>query len=989
MSSELRDQLTVSLGPNYAIERELGGGGMSRVFLARDLTLDRAVVVKVLSSEYSAGVSADRFRREIQVIAKLQHPHVVPLLSAGSSEGGLYYVMPFLGGETLRARIAREGPLPIADCVRVLREVLDALAFAHSHGVIHRDIKPENILVEAGHAIVADFGVAKALKESGNMTSVGIALGTPTYMAPEQAAADSAADHRADLYAVGVVGYEMLTGSPPFSGSPQQVIRAHMVTEAVPVLQRRSDVPEPLAQLVMRALEKEPQDRPQSATEMLNLLASVTTPGTSATAATPPPAKRGANRAVLAAVAVVLLLGAFIAWRYTRPPVMASAQSLAIAPFSVATGDTALVRLGQNLVTTISANMDGVGEIRTADPMAVLSHARAKGALLSATDAMAIARRLGAKSVVHGTLVPTGSTVRADAVLYDVSGAGSQIARVSVIAPADSLAAMTDSLTWGLLRAVWGRGRPPTPAVSAITTHSPTALREFLEGERLFARGDITESSDAYKRAVAADSTFWYAHYRYRSARAWLALPQDTTITRRLRRHVMELPERERSLVATIDSALPQHQRVAAYRKLTERYPDYAPVWVTFGDFLIHHAGRSGHDIHDAIAPWQQAVRLMPGDMEAANHLAYACVTADDPCVASAAAHLDSLVRADSAPSIVGRLSQRMLLLLQAPGRKGLVDSLISVGRRDSIYPVGMNAWRMMFIPAAARQPELIAAWDRINRAAESVSDPLFGDVAGYFLLLDRAMRGDWSGIDSAALVRPHLRTPEPVFSRLAPMRMRALGELQGMITPDERTATGALGLATAKTADRNMLVEGTWIAGLNAMLRGDSTAYRRHLSTLAADTFPTSHIATRSLRAIAAGRGGSHAAAAESLLVLERTHGENAPKVWGAFAADRLLAAQWLSDEKRYEAADSLLRFTQAFAITGTSEAAQAIFAPAYLQRSRIAEGLGNTEAAVRFATVFLAAFDKAPASQKPLLDEARNRIARLGRQDVPKAQP
>src|SRR3954468_10014861 len=214
MSAELRDQVQASLGSNFTLERELGGGGMSRVFLARDAALDRAVVVKVLSGEFTSGVSADRFRREIQLIARLQHPHIVPILSAGASEGGLYYTMPFFGGETLRARLAREGPMSIGQAVRVLREVLDALSFAHGHGVVHRDIKPENILLEAGHAIVADFGIAKALSAAavaggdaanppGALTSHGVSLGTPAYMAPEQASADPTTDHRADVYAVG------------------------------------------------------------------------------------------------------------------------------------------------------------------------------------------------------------------------------------------------------------------------------------------------------------------------------------------------------------------------------------------------------------------------------------------------------------------------------------------------------------------------------------------------------------------------------------------------------------------------------------------------------------------------------------------------------------------------------------------------------------------------------------------------------------------
>ncbi|HET7601239.1 MAG TPA: serine/threonine-protein kinase, partial [Gemmatimonadales bacterium] len=280
---DLREQLQAALGEAYRIERELGGGGMSRVFVAEETALRRRVVVKVLPPELAADMNSDRFRREIQLAASLQHPHIVPLFASGSVDGLLYYTMPFVRGESLRERLAREGELPVADAIRILRDVVDALAYAHAEGLVHRDIKPANILLSGGHAVVTDFGVAKAVREAAErstLTSAGVALGTPVYMAPEQAVADPHTDHRADIYAIGIVAYEMLSGVPPFSaGSPQQVLAAQVTEAPEPLLKRRPAVPATLAAAVMRCLEKRPADRWQTAEQLRHQIEPLATPG--------------------------------------------------------------------------------------------------------------------------------------------------------------------------------------------------------------------------------------------------------------------------------------------------------------------------------------------------------------------------------------------------------------------------------------------------------------------------------------------------------------------------------------------------------------------------------------------------------------------------------------------------------------------------------------------------------------------------------------
>ena len=277
MTSDLQRQLQDILGTAYRIDRELGGAGMSRVFVATDTELERQVVVKVLPPDLAAGINIDRFRREIQLAARLQHPHIVPLLAAGAKGSLLYYTMPFIGGENLRTRLTRIRELPVQEATKILREVADALSYAHEQGVVHRDIKPENILISGNHALVLDFGVSKALSsatsetstEGPTLTSLGIALGTPAYMAPEQAAADPHVDHRADIYALGVVGYELLSGRTPFTGlNQQQTLSAHITTQPTPVSQHRPQMPPGLAAVIMRCLEKHPSDRWQNADDL-------------------------------------------------------------------------------------------------------------------------------------------------------------------------------------------------------------------------------------------------------------------------------------------------------------------------------------------------------------------------------------------------------------------------------------------------------------------------------------------------------------------------------------------------------------------------------------------------------------------------------------------------------------------------------------------------------------------------------------------------
>ena len=327
MTSDLQNQLQEILGSAYRVDRELGGAGMSRVFVATELELERQVVVKVLPPDLAAGINTDRFRREIQLAARLQHPHIVPLLAAGAKGSLLYYTMPYIAGDNLRTRLTKRGEFPVQEATKILREVADALNYAHDQGVVHRDIKPENILISGNHALVLDFGVSKALSsatsetatEGPTLTSLGIALGTPAYMAPEQAAADPNVDARADIYALGIVGYELLSGRTPFSGlNQQQTLAAHITTEPSPVTQHRPQIPPGLASVIMRCIEKRPSDRFQNADDLYAALepysvTSGSTAPTTAVRAVKKPFRWTPQRiAVAAGVAGVVVMG-FIA----------------------------------------------------------------------------------------------------------------------------------------------------------------------------------------------------------------------------------------------------------------------------------------------------------------------------------------------------------------------------------------------------------------------------------------------------------------------------------------------------------------------------------------------------------------------------------------------------------------------------------------------------------------------------------------------------
>ena len=511
--ADLRDQLQASLGGPYRIEQELEGGGMSRVFVAEELALGRRVVVKVLPEQLAGSVSIDRFRREISVAARLQHPHIVPLLSAGETEGLPYYTMPYIEGQSLRARLAR-GELPIAEAISLLRDIARGLEYAHAKGIAHRDIKPDNVLIAGTSAMITDFGVAKAISEATEhtgLTSSGIAVGTPAYMAPEQAAADPATDYRADIYAFGTMAYEMLAGHAPFAGrSTQAMLAAHMTQTPPEITTLRPATPPALAELVTHCLEKRPADRPQSAGEIVRALDQISTSGTQWTSRQPSRTTRprwivpAIAAAGLAAVAIVIALA------MRRPPAETSQsdaiRSIAVLPFENASRDTALDYLEDGI-------SDHVRDALNAVPGLTVK-ARGSSRQLVGRDPREIGTKLGVGAILQGTVSGSKSRLHVTAELVRTSNENA-LWSSTFDGPLAEVAGVQDTLTRAVA-AILHLGPSVNPSAGGKRggrgTSDVEAYNLFLQGRHAADRLEFARSVELLRAAVARDPAFARAH---------------------------------------------------------------------------------------------------------------------------------------------------------------------------------------------------------------------------------------------------------------------------------------------------------------------------------------------------------------------------------------------------------------------------------------------------------------------------------------------
>jgi serine/threonine protein kinase/tetratricopeptide (TPR) repeat protein len=596
---DLRTLLEPDFAGAYTIERELGRGGMATVFLARDLKHHRPVALKALHPHLSHVLGPERFRREIEFLAGLTHPHIVPLHDSGGTAGLLWYTMPYVDGESLRDRLRREGRLPVDEVLRITTEVADALHYAHGRGIVHRDLKPENILLSAGHAFVADFGIARALTHAGDdrLTETGFALGTPAYMSPEQAAGEHAVDARSDIFAFGCVVYEMLAGEPPFTGpTPQAVLAQRLTGPAPPLRSRRADLSEPVAAAVARALAQDPVDRFSTATGFASSLAAAIDQTGATTAATVP-----------------------------APPGATSDRSIAVLPFSDMSAERDQEYLSDGIAEEIINALTRVGSLRVA---ARTSSFAFKG---RNEDVGQIGRKLKVTTILGGSVRKAGNRLRVTAQLVNATD-GYQLwserydrELADVFAVEDEIAASVVSALSIIMGETGGRGR----GIDRPRTDNVHAYEYYLRGRQLFhqfRKKQIQLARRMFERAIELDPLFTLAYagaadcssilYMYFEATE-ANLQQGDALSLRALELGPDIAEAHaaRGLVLTLRGSFEAAQRefesaIALDPRLYETWYFYARVCFEKGQLA------------EAARFFEQAAALRPDDYQAVSYLA-------------------------------------------------------------------------------------------------------------------------------------------------------------------------------------------------------------------------------------------------------------------------------------------------------------------------------------------------------------------------------
>jgi len=650
--------LSAALADRYRLERELGHGGMATVYLAQDLRHDRAVALKVLKPELAHALGPERFLREIQVTAQLDHPHILPLLDSGDAGGFLYYVMPYVQGETLRTRLMREKQLPLDDALQIAAEVADALNYAHGQGIVHRDIKPENLLLAGRHVRVADFGIARAVTAAGgdSLTATGVAIGTPAYMSPEQAGGSKDVDGRSDLYSLGCVLYEMLAGHPPFTGGTAHEILARHSMDAVPSLAAaRPTVPEGLERAIATALAKVPADRFSTAAQFADALARR---GSSATVGAARSSRRVARLAVIAVAGMVTVGGAILMLRPSPKAPGYARTAIAVLPFQNLSAQGPHAYFAGGLHDELLTQLSKVAALKVISRTSVMGYESTK------TPLRQIASELGVGSVVEGSVQIEGSRLRVNVQLIDAATDAPVWAERYDRTLDDAFAIQSDVAQ----RIVAAVGAALSDAeqqrLAAVPTANAEAYRLYLQGREYlirpgFLRRNEEIAQQLFETALARDPGFALAHaalsevhgrmfwFRYDPSPARAArqraeaeaavrlapeLPQAHVAMglahfwgRRDYRRALEefrvalkgLPNDARvwQLIGTVHRRLGNWDEVlAAFEKATQLNPRDAQLFFGFGGYTYQLM----HRYADAVRAYNRALTLVPDLYDAA-----------------------------------------------------------------------------------------------------------------------------------------------------------------------------------------------------------------------------------------------------------------------------------------------------------------------------------------------------------------------------------
>ena len=674
--SDLSQKLQNALGPRYRVQRELGQGGMAVVYLAEDLQHSRSVAIKVLRPELAVTLGADRFLSEIQLTASLNHPHILPLLDSGTAEPQgngarlFWFAMPLMQGESLRTRLDREKQLAVEEAVRVAREVADALGYAHTQGIVHRDIKPENILLQAGHALVADFGIARAIDRAGGarLTETGLSIGTPAYMSPQQGAGE-AVDARADIYSLGCVLYEMLAGVTPFTGPTAQAIMArHSIDQVPPLRTLRPGIPATVEAAIAGALAKVPADRFATTSEFVAALGASAVSAHRAHAALP--SRRVLAGGITVIVVVIAMLAAVRWWPSPAPPL--DRGLVAVVPFRVAGNDPSLAYLREGMMDLMATKLNGDAGPRAVDPRFVMRQwntQREDRPEIPDGEVLEVARRLGAGRAILGSIIGTPGRLVLSASVLDVE-TGRTREQSTVDGSHDSLPWLVDRLTAELLALDAGM---ESQRLTSLTSASLPAVREYLNGRTDARAGRWRAAIGRFNQALSLDSTFALAAMNLAGASRWVDMAESKRGNRLAWAARDRLSLRDRSL---LEAQLADGLR--SWQEFVDKSPTIPEGWSQLGDAYYHMGPLLG--VADApgqaLAAFRRAIALDPDTTgapyaEPMMHLAVLSLATGD--TAGTVRLLARLLAADSTGDYAA--GQR-LALAQLAGDTAMVTQL-------------------------------------------------------------------------------------------------------------------------------------------------------------------------------------------------------------------------------------------------------------------------------------------------------------------------